>query len=114
MMGNPTKQKEKKHWCMITEDSNLVMHYIETTSQDELVDVIHAHFPETMIMVAQDNIVFGNKAVAWLDASGIGNELQINELASSLSEMCRSDRTWPHPLRGNVAFVNKNIWDSLE
>lgn len=114
MMGNPTEQKEKKHWCMITEDSKLVMHYIVTKSQEELVDMIHAHFPETAIMIAQDNIVFGNKAIAWIDASGISNESPINELASSLSEMCRSDRTWPHPLRGNVAFVNKNIWDSLE
>lgn len=117
MMENMTR--EMKYWCIIYTDGTLKTNRIpeSITAQDELLDVIYEELvpaEDDCTPIVTDEIVFGPHAVAWLKGDGIVNELPINHLASDLSEMIRKPGVWPHPLRGNVAFINTKIWNTFE
>ena len=111
MMENMTI--EKKYWCMISTDGSLNMHPISDTitTQEEVADLIYLAFADEMSALVQDDVVFGPHAIAWLEMNALVDELPINQLATDLSEMIRKDTVWPHPLRGNVAFMNAKVWN---
>jgi len=107
---------EEKHWYMIDTDNNMNMYKISNsiTTQEELADIIVLAFADEMSIIVQDEIVFGSNGIAWLEMNAMADKLPINQLASDLSNMTRKNTAWPHPLRGNVAFINRSVWNTFE
>lgn len=114
-MKNQTDTLKKRYWCMISTDGIMNMQYIcnTITTQDEVAELIYSAFAEEFSAIIQDDVVFGPHAIAWLEMNALVDELPINNLASDLSEMIRKDTMWPHPIRGNVAFINAHTWNSF-